>query len=52
MIANGTPVTLRGTTWGRAHAGTAIVMLASGALIAVPLEDLEEQGEGDGRERA
>lgn len=44
-IADGTPVTLRGTVRGRAHAGTAIVMLASGSLVAAPLEDLEEDGE-------
>ena len=37
----GTPVRLRGTIWGRPCAGMSIVQLLSGALAAVPLEDIE-----------
>lgn len=37
----GTPVTIRGKTWGRVADGTVIVQLPSESLIAVPLEDLE-----------
>lgn len=37
----GAPVTLHGTVWGRTCAGTAIIQLPSGALVAVPLEDVE-----------
>jgi hypothetical protein len=40
-LAKGTPVVLRGTVWQRIVAGTAIIELPSGALAAVPVEDLE-----------
>lgn len=41
-VARGVQVMLHGTVWQRVVAGTAIVQLPSGSLIAVPVEDLEE----------
>jgi hypothetical protein len=37
----GTPVVLYGSTWGRVVEGCVIVQFPSGALAAVPVEDLE-----------
>lgn len=41
-VGKGVRVTLHGVVWQRVEAGTAIVQLPSSALIAVPVEDLEQ----------
>lgn len=44
VIEKGSAITLHGVIWGGPLFETAIVQLPSGALVAVPVEDLESPG--------
>ena len=41
LVARGDAVTLHGVAWGSPLCETVIIQLPSGALVAVPVEDLE-----------